>query len=196
MYCWKCGAPNDDDAQRCARCGAGVNPEPAPPPPPPAPRLEDDRLMRVVLPVGRSGLAIAAGYVGLISVGVFPLGPVAIVLSILAIRDIRRHPEKLGRGRAGFGLACGILGTLILIGMLIALLSALGRRQGETTRRAHSEASTPAEDIAARPAAGTRASGRILQGRPGRRARAHRYGTSVREVARCTVQNAALSMMT
>ena len=44
-----------------------------------------------VLPVGRSGWAVAAGYAGLFSVLCFP-APLALLLGIVAIRDIRRHP--------------------------------------------------------------------------------------------------------
>ena len=33
----------------------------------------------------------------------------ALVLGILAIRDLKKHPEKHGMGRAVFGLVMGIL---------------------------------------------------------------------------------------
>jgi hypothetical protein len=74
--------------------------------------------MRLLLPVGRSGWAIAAGYFGLISVLVVP-APIALILSIIAIRDIRKskntpHP-KHGSGRAIFGAVMGTLFTVILI---------------------------------------------------------------------------------
>jgi hypothetical protein len=69
--------------------------------------------MKWILPVGRSGLAIAAGYLGLFSlVGVF--APVSVVVSILALRDLKEHPARLGRGRAIFGLVMGILFTLLM----------------------------------------------------------------------------------
>ena len=98
-------------------------------PPPPLPpgyrRIEDDPGMRLLLPVGRSGLAIAAGYVGLISVLLFP-APVALLLGILAIFDIRKSratPQpKHGMGRAIFGIVMGALFTPFLIMMLIAIL--------------------------------------------------------------------------
>ena len=48
----------------------------------------------------------------------FP-GPLALILAVVAIRDIKRHPEKHGMGRAIFGLVMGILGTL---GLGFALL--------------------------------------------------------------------------
>jgi uncharacterized protein DUF4339/uncharacterized protein DUF4190 len=95
---------------------------PAPPPlPPPTPqpkRLGDDAAMRMLLPVGRSGWAIAAGYLGLFSLIVLP-APLALVVSIVALWDIRRsksspHP-KHGMGRAIFGLVMGVLGTLVIL---------------------------------------------------------------------------------
>jgi uncharacterized RDD family membrane protein YckC len=53
---------------------------------------EHSTLARVVLPVGRSAWAIAAGYLGLVSVLVLP-APLALFTGILEIRDIRRHPQ-------------------------------------------------------------------------------------------------------
>jgi hypothetical protein len=86
------------------------------PPPgyvPPRP-IGEDPGMRMLIPVGRSGWAIAAGYLGLFSVlGCF--GPIAVIVSLIAIRDIKAHPDRHGMGRAVFGLVMGILGTILLI---------------------------------------------------------------------------------
>ena len=69
--------------------------------------------MRWLLPVGRSGWAIAAGYLGLFSfVPIF--APIALIISIVAIRDIKKHPQRHGMGRAIFGLIMGILGSIFL----------------------------------------------------------------------------------
>ena len=88
--------------------------------------LGDDAGVRMLLPVGRSGWAIAAGYLGLISVLAFP-APIALIVSIVAIRDIRSHPDRHGMGRAVFGLIMGILGTLLLAAGIVAVI-ADGRR--------------------------------------------------------------------
>lgn len=73
-----------------------------------------DRSDKWLLPVGRSGLAIAAGYLGLFSlVGIF--APISIIVSVLALRDLERRPALLGRGRAIFGLVMGILFTFLMI---------------------------------------------------------------------------------
>lgn len=82
--------------------------------------LEDDPLMRMVLPVGRSVWAIAAGYLGLISVLLIP-APFAVLTGILAIREIRRDPKKHGLGRAIFGIVMGSLGTAVLLLVLVLL---------------------------------------------------------------------------
>ena len=93
---------------------------------PPLPRAKDmgdDAGIRMLLPVGRSGWAIAAGYMGLFSVLLFP-APLALIFGILAIRNIRRsrndaHP-KHGLGRAWFGVIMGALGTLALIAIAVS----------------------------------------------------------------------------
>ena len=84
--------------------------------------LGDDAGMRMILPVGRSGWAIAAGYLGLFALVVLP-APLALLISIIAIWDIRRtrswpHPKR-GMGRAIFGLVTGILGTAFLLIIVI-----------------------------------------------------------------------------
>lgn len=75
--------------------------------------IGQDRMMRALLPVGRSGWAIAAGYLGLFSLVLVP-APFAVVAGLLAIRAIRRDPKKHGLGRAVFGIVMGAIGTLLL----------------------------------------------------------------------------------
>jgi hypothetical protein len=76
-------------------------------------RLGDDPVARALLPVGRSGWAIAAGYLALFSVLLIP-APFALVAGVLAVRDIRRNPSKHGLGRAWFGIVMGLLGSALL----------------------------------------------------------------------------------
>jgi hypothetical protein len=75
---------------------------------PPAP----DAGMRWLLPVGRSGFAIAAGYLGLFSLIPF-IGILALVFAALAIADLRKHPEKCGWGRVVFALIFGGMFTIL-----------------------------------------------------------------------------------
>lgn len=79
----------------------------------------------MLIPVDRSGWAIAAGYLGLFGLIILP-APLALITSILAIRDINKSRKtdkpKLGMGRAIFGLIVGILGTGVLLLILGAYL--------------------------------------------------------------------------
>ena len=67
--CWKCprcGAPIAMDATACQLCEASFGGTA------PGGSLGDDAAIRMLIPVGRSALAIAAGYAGLLSVLLFP----------------------------------------------------------------------------------------------------------------------------
>ncbi len=107
----------------CAGCGQTVTigNSGSPFEPSPAPHdVGDDPAMRLLLPVGRSALAILAGYAALFAVLIFP-APIALILGILAFRDIKRHPEKHGMGRAVFALVMGgIFSALLLLFLVIA----------------------------------------------------------------------------
>jgi hypothetical protein len=72
-------------------------------------------------PAPLSGLAVAAGYAGLFALLVAP-APLAFVLGLLALRDLRMNPAKQGRGRAVFGLIAGAAGTAVLLaGLLVRM---------------------------------------------------------------------------
>jgi hypothetical protein len=89
-------------------------PEGAAAAPPPRTDPADDPALRLLVPVGRSGWAIAAGYLGLFSVlGIF--APFALLAGILALQDIAANPRKHGKGRAIFGIIMGTLGTALLL---------------------------------------------------------------------------------
>lgn len=95
-----------------------------PPIPPVISPLGDDPVLRALLPVGRSLGAIVAGYMGLFSILVFP-APLALVLSILAIIELRPNPRKHGMGRAVFGLVMGALGTTVFVLLLSGAIELL-----------------------------------------------------------------------
>lgn len=83
--------------------------------------MEDSAALRMMIPIGRSGWAIAAGYLGLFSlVPIF--APFSILMAVIAIRDIKQHPEKCGMGRAIFGLVMGILGSIALMFIVGSML--------------------------------------------------------------------------
>ena len=87
----------------------------------PGPELGQNAGIRMLLPVGRSGWAIAAGYLGLFSFLVLP-APIALIISVIAIWDIRRDKTKHGMGRAIFGLVMGLLGTGLILFWLVAVV--------------------------------------------------------------------------
>ncbi len=87
---------------------------------------EDSAALRAVLPIGRTFLSIAAGYLGLFALFLGLAAPVAIPVSILAIRQLKKHPEKRGMGRAVFGLVGSAIGIAVGIAILIARKKGLG----------------------------------------------------------------------
>lgn len=79
--------------------------------------------MQWLLPVGRSGWAIAAGYLGLLSL--IPIfAPFALATGIIALRDLKKNPHRTGYGRAIFGVVMGSIFTvLVLIWSFVAAAS-------------------------------------------------------------------------
>ena len=105
--CPHCGKMISQAAEKCRFCKVEVAP---------AVWVTDEDqaagVERFVIPVGRPASAIAAGYLGLFSLLPF-FGIAAIIVSIVALRTLKRKPHLSGRGRAYFGLIMGILTTLI-----------------------------------------------------------------------------------
>jgi hypothetical protein len=62
-----------------------------------------------IVPVGRSWQSIVAGYVAIVAMFVWPLGPVAIGMGAWALSRARRGGH--GSGRAIFALVVGVLAT-------------------------------------------------------------------------------------
>ncbi len=116
-YCQHCGAQLPTETAICTKCGCRnkiiVQ----------SPDLSDSGIARMALPVGRTPLSIVAGYLGLFSL-TFILAPVALIVGILAIRDLKAHPEKHGLGRAWFGtIMGGIFTALAIIGLIASACS-------------------------------------------------------------------------
>lgn len=95
--------------------------------PPPAGVVRDpgqDPGMRMLMPVGRSGWAIASGYLGLLS-PLLAFAPFAVWTGIMAVREIKRDPSRHGMGRAVFGIAMG--GLFTAVGIIAIVAVAVGR---------------------------------------------------------------------
>src|SRR5262249_23117089 len=102
MNCSRCGTLQTPGSTQCPRCGLPLS-QP----------LEDNAMMRMILPIGRSWVAIVAGYLGLLAFTVYP-APLALVVGILAVWHIKKNPGKHGMGRAIFAIVTGTLGTVVL----------------------------------------------------------------------------------
>ena len=83
---------------------------------------ESDAAMRILLPVNRSGYAIAAGYLGLISILLIP-APFALLFGFLGLRDIKNNDVKHGMGRAVFGIAMGAIFSIFLLFIIFSSIS-------------------------------------------------------------------------
>ena len=82
---------------------------------------EDDEptaMVRALTPLGRSGWAIASGYLGLLSILLVP-GPFAIVTGVLGLREIQANPKLHGKVRCWFGILCGLVASLLLVAALL-----------------------------------------------------------------------------
>lgn len=70
-----------------------------------------------IAPVGRSWQSVTAGYVGLVALAIWILGPVAIVLGVLALRQARSGGH--GTGRAIFALVTGAIASALCLLVLL-----------------------------------------------------------------------------
>ena len=106
-FCQKCGCELPEENSVCPKCGYYPG------------QGEVNKSLSLIVPIGRSGYAIAAGYLGLLS-PLLVFAPFAILFGILALVDIRKHPEKLGKVRAWLGIILGGLVTgLFVFSMII-----------------------------------------------------------------------------
>jgi type VII secretion system (Wss) protein YukD len=107
-------------ARKCRYCDEYLDPELRR-----AERASTDGVDQFLLPTGRPVSAIAAGYLGLLSL--FPLigllfGIGAIICGVIALRTFKREPHLLGRGRSWFGLITGSIMTFLNAAFIILLV--------------------------------------------------------------------------
>jgi len=81
----------------------------------------NDAALGWLVPIGQSVFAVVAGYLGLLSLGCCPLGPFAILFGVLAIVDIKKHPDRHGLPRAIVGILLGLVSSAGLVFLLIGL---------------------------------------------------------------------------
>jgi hypothetical protein len=73
-------------------------------------------------PLNTPALAIVVGYLGLISFLCIP-APFALLLGILALRQLQRGHNPYGWGRAIFGIVMGAIFSLAYLILAVALLT-------------------------------------------------------------------------
>lgn len=78
-----------------------------------------DDVVHWLLPTGRTWQSIVAGYVGLVALLVWPLGPLAVGFGIWALLASRAGHGH-GRARAVFGIVAGVIGCAV--GLLAIVL--------------------------------------------------------------------------
>lgn len=109
MFCSHCGTKISENSNICYRCGHPVESG--------SQGNAVDReaaTLRWCVPLGRSGWAIAAGYLGLLSFIPF-IGVMAIICGFLGLLSIAKDPQKLGKGRAWFGIVSGSGFTILYL---------------------------------------------------------------------------------
>lgn len=90
-------------------------------PDPPRPGESPRDALHWLVPVGRSWQSVVAGYLGLVAIVVWPLGPVALGFGVWAMR--RAQDGGHGRGRAVLALVVGVLSTVALAFVGVSLLT-------------------------------------------------------------------------
>lgn len=86
-------------------------------PPPKAAKNYDTEAMSLVIPVGQSGWAIAAGYLGLVSLLLWPLGFVSVFASCKALSRQRT-------GATWLRIITGFVGGAVGVGVSLLFLYA------------------------------------------------------------------------
>lgn len=126
MNCTNCGIENAEGRVHCSSCGAAIQGSTAPIAPPVDSRTGTDSALMMILPIGRSPLSIIAGYLGLFSV-LLIFAPIALIVSLCALNDLKKHPGQAGKGRAIFGLVMGIVFTILLLVIVVSIIASDNR---------------------------------------------------------------------
>ena len=109
-----CGEMIAATAAKCRFCGHYLDPSLKPR------SSGGSPLTDTVLPTNMPWSAIASLYLGLASF-LMIFAPFSVIVSIIALATLKKHPEMNGRGRAWFGLIAGIIMTGFLIVMIVAI---------------------------------------------------------------------------
>lgn len=119
MYCPHCGTRTEPQ-NYCPSCGGQLTADPA------AASPEPEHL-HLLIPTKTPFTAIAAGYLGLLSILVFP-APFAIILAIVGFFRVRATPGARGYLRCAVGLIGGLIGCAILAFFIASVFMTPGMR--------------------------------------------------------------------
>ena len=114
--------------QGVQRVGGVEQPPPTAVPNPPGGPVSSNHFMpdmeQKIAPMAYAAMFSAVPILLMPFLFVFPL-----TFGFMALRDIKRNPHYLGRGRAIFGIAWGVIGILLtMLYVLIVVMSSSGRR--------------------------------------------------------------------
>lgn len=96
------------------------------PPPPPAPRYAPGAPISMGPPPEKTNMvalwAMICGIVGVFCCQII-LGPLALILGIVALSQIKKNPHEKGSGMAITGIVLGILALLLVAAFLVLMLA-------------------------------------------------------------------------
>jgi hypothetical protein len=119
MRCPACGAENPEGVKRCANCGERTNRKPRRRDP--GDEIETPFNPRPDSPTAPAMRAYRWAVYSLIPLAGLLLGPVAVVLAVLAWREGRAEPEDRGTRYAVVALVLGLT-TLLCNGLGLAMM--------------------------------------------------------------------------
>lgn len=92
--------------------------------PVPASPADASRNLQMLVPVGRTPWALAAGYLGLFCLCLTITAPLAVFCGVMGLKAIKKDPKLLGAGRCWFGIVMGsIVSLLVVIGITFYLFA-------------------------------------------------------------------------
>jgi len=87
----------------------------------------ETHVLEAFIPINRSGIAIAAGYVALFTIPFIFVGPIAVALGIIGLVKNKNNPAKKGKGRLWFAVIYGGIGTTLFLWFLVLLALSGGK---------------------------------------------------------------------
>jgi hypothetical protein len=123
MRCPKCGTENNENNFKCTQCGEILHSA--------VPQIvvtSDDTLGGMI--PSKNPPALAAYYLGVFSIipllGI-PMGIVAVIFGIKALRKAREHPEVKGKIHAWVGIIAGGLFAFLYLILTVLFVASLER---------------------------------------------------------------------